>query len=261
MSGTPPWSPVPRVALVTGGASNIGRGISLHLADLGAHVCILDRDEEQAKKTAALRDGQISTATADLLDVDSLRAAVTEANERHGGIDILVNNAGWVNTVNFTDKSEDEAVLEIRLNLIGPLLLTKLLLPHMVAQRWGRIVSVASEAGRAGQRGQVAYGAAKGGILGMTRSLSHEVGRHGVTVNAVSPAMTLPASPDDIGLGSMQQVRDRPPEVMAKIVKFYPMGRVGRPDDIAAAVGFLSSEAAGFITGQTLPVNGGFVTT
>ena len=255
------WPTGPRVALVTGGASNIGRGISLHLADLGAHVCILDRDEEQAKRTAALRDGQISTVTADLLDVDSLRAAVAEVAARQGGVDILVNNAGWVNTVNFADKSEDEAVLEIRLNLIGPLLLTKLVLPSMIARGWGRVVSVASEAGRAGQRGQVAYGAAKGGILGMTRSLSHEVGRHGVTVNAVSPAMTLPGSPDDIGAGSMQQDRHRPPEAMAKIVKFYPMGRVGRPDDIAAAVGFLVSEAAGFITGQTLPVNGGFVTT
>jgi 2-hydroxycyclohexanecarboxyl-CoA dehydrogenase len=261
MTGALAWSTEPRVALVTGGASNIGRGISLHLADLGAHVWILDRDEEQAKKTAALRDGQISTVAADLLDPESLRAAAAEVAGRNGGIDILVNNAGWVNTVNFADKDEHEAVLEIRLNLIGPLLLTKLVLPHMIAQGWGRIVSIASEAGRAGQRGQVAYGAAKGGILGMTRSLSHEVGRHGITVNAVSPAMTLPQSPHEIGAGSMQQSRHRPPEAMAKVLKFYPMGRVGRPDDIAAAVGFLTSEAADFITGQTLPVNGGFVTT
>jgi len=198
---------------------------------------------------------------ADLLDVASLRRAVSLVADQHDGIDVLVNNAGWVNTVSFAEKSDDETELEIRLNLIGPLMLTKIVLPQMITKGWGRIVSVASEAGRAGQRGQVAYGAAKGGILGMTRSLSHEVGRYGITVNAVSPAMTLPESAQDIGAGSMQQLRDRPPEVMAKILKFYPMGRVGRPSDIAAVVGFLASEAAGFVTGQTIPVNGGFVTT
>jgi 2-hydroxycyclohexanecarboxyl-CoA dehydrogenase len=150
---------------------------------------------------------------------------------------------------------------EIRLNLLAPLMLVRLLLPGMVERRYGRIVSVASEAGRVGQRQQVAYSAAKGGVLGMTRSLSHEVGRHGITVNAVSPAMTIPEAAGDIGQGSMQQQRNRPPELMAKIVKAYPMGRVGYPRDIAAAVTFLASDEAEWITGQTLAVNGGFVTT
>jgi 2-hydroxycyclohexanecarboxyl-CoA dehydrogenase len=250
-----------RLALVTGGASNIGRGISLLLAELGARVCILDRDAEQARRTAEAGKGDLSTVTADLLDRDSLVAAVADVRGRLGPIEILVNNAGWVNTVSFLDKDDDEVDLEVRLNLLGPLHLTKLVLPQMVERGWGRVVSIASEAGRAGQRGQVAYGAAKGGILGMTRSLAHEVGRHGVTVNAVSPAMTVPGSADEVGKGSMQKVRDRPPEVMAKILKLYPVGRVGRPSDIAAAVAFLCSEEAGFVTGQTLPVNGGFVTT
>ena len=101
----------------------------------------------------------------------------------------------------------------------------------------------------------------KAGILGMTRSLSHEVGRYGITVNAVSPAMTIPESAEDVGQGSMQQQRNRPPEMMAKIIKAYPMGRVGHPRDLAAAVTFLASEEAEFITGQTLAVNGGFITT
>ncbi|GAC1574582.1 MAG: SDR family NAD(P)-dependent oxidoreductase [Candidatus Dormibacteria bacterium] len=250
-----------RLALVTGGASNIGRGISLMLAARGARVCILDRDADQARLTAEAGEGDLSTVTADLLDLDSLRAAVADVNERLGPIDILVNNAGWVNTINFLDKGDDEIDLEIKLNLVGPLMLTKFVVPQMVDRGWGRVVSVASEAGRAGQRGQVAYGAAKGGILGMTRSLALEVSRYGVTVNAVSPAMTVPDSPADVGEGSMQRARDRPPEMMAKVIKFYPVGRVGRPADIAAAVTFLSSEEAGFITGQTLPVNGGFVTT
>jgi 2-hydroxycyclohexanecarboxyl-CoA dehydrogenase len=250
-----------RLAVVTGGASNIGRGISLRLAELGARVCILDRDAEQARRTAETGKGDLSTVTADLLDRDSLAAAVAGVRDRLGPIEILVNNAGWVNTISFLDKDDDEIDLEVRLNLLGPLHLTKLVLPQMAERGWGRVVSIASEAGRAGQRGQVAYGAAKGGILGMTRSLAHEVGRLGITVNAVSPAMTVPDSADEVGEGSMQKVRDRPPEVMARILKFYPVGRVGRPADIAAAVAFLCSEEAGFITGQTLPVNGGFVTT
>ncbi|MFJ2033177.1 SDR family NAD(P)-dependent oxidoreductase [Streptosporangium sp. NPDC087985] len=250
-----------RTAVVTGGASNIGRSISRYLAEGGASVVIIDRDEDQATRTAELCGERTSVLVADLSDL----AQVNDVGQRlvtgHESIDILVNNAGWVNTLPYLEKELDELHLEVRLNLLAPMLLTKILVPGMVNKGWGRVVSVASEAGRVGQRGQVAYAAAKSGVMGMTRALSHEVGRHGVTVNAVSPAMTVPRSADEIGEGSMQQTRNRPPELMDKIIKSYPVGRVGTPDDIAAAVAFLCSEQAGFITGQTLPVNGGFVTT
>lgn len=249
-----------RTAVVTGGASNIGRGISLKLADAGARVLIVDKDVEQGEKTAALRPGKMDVLGCDLSDmaqVETLGNRLAAEDK----VDILVSNAGWVRSVNFVEKALAEMDFELRLNLHAPLLLVRLLVPGMAQRGWGRVVSVASEAGRAGQRTQVAYSAAKAGILGMTRSLSHEVGRHGVTVNAVSPAMTVPESADEIGAGSMQQQRNRPPEFMAKIIKAYPMGRVGHPRDIAAAVTFLASEEAGFITGQTLAVNGGFITT
>lgn len=249
-----------RLALVTGGASNIGRGIVLKLADAGAEVLIVDKDVEQAERTAALRPGRIRVMGCDLSDPLQVQA-LGERLGRDEAVDILVNNAGWVKSESFDKKDLGEIDFEIRLNLIAPLLLTRLVVPGMIERKYGRIVSVASEAGRAGQRTQVAYSAAKGGVLGMTRSLSHEVGRYGITVNAVSPAMIIPETADDIGSGSMQQVRNRPPEVMAKILKFYPVGRVGHPPDIAAAVVFLASDEAGFITGQTLPVNGGFITT
>lgn len=249
-----------RTAVVTGGASNIGRGITLKLADAGAQVIIVDKDEAQAHATAQLRPGRIKVLGGDLSDLAQVQS-LAERLAREEQVSILVNNAGWVRSEYFAAKDLAEMDFELRLNLIAPLLLVRLLLPGMIERRWGRIVSVASEAGRAGQRTQVAYSAAKGGILGMTRSLSHEVGRHGITVNAVSPAMTIPESADDIGAGSMQQQRDRPPEMMAKIIKAYPVGRVGHPRDLAAAVTFLASEEAEFITGQTLPVNGGFITT
>jgi 2-hydroxycyclohexanecarboxyl-CoA dehydrogenase len=249
-----------RTAVVTGGASNIGRGITLKLADAGAQVIIVDKDEAQAHATAQLRPGRIKVLSGDLSDLAQVQALAGRL-ARDEQVSILVNNAGWVRSEYFASKDIAEMDFELRLNLVAPLLLVRLLLPGMIERRWGRIVSVASEAGRAGQRTQVAYSAAKGGILGMTRSLSHEVGRYGITVNAVSPAMTIPESADDIGQGSMQQQRDRPPEVMAKIIKAYPMGRVGHPRDLAAAVTFLASEEAEFITGQTLAVNGGFITT
>jgi 2-hydroxycyclohexanecarboxyl-CoA dehydrogenase len=249
-----------RTAVVTGGASNIGRGISLKLADAGARVIIVDKDLEQARRTAELRPGRMRVEPCDLSDIAQVQA-LAERLAKDEPVSILVNNAGWVRSADFAVKALDEMDFEIRLNLLAPLMLVRLLLPGMVERKYGRIVSVASEAGRTGQRQQVAYSAAKSGVLGMTRSLSHEVGRYGITVNAVSPAMTIPESSDDIGQGSMQQQRNRPPELMAKIVKAYPMGRVGHPRDIAAAVTFLASDEAEFITGQTLAVNGGFVTT
>lgn len=249
-----------RHAIVTGGASNIGRGITLALVSAGANVIILDRDREQAERTAALHPGLIGVCQCDLSDAAAIHATMGDLL-RQQPIAILVNNAGWVHTENLATKDLAELDFEIRLNLVAPLLLTRLVLPGMIERRYGRIVSVASEAGRVGQRGQVAYSAAKGGVLGMTRSLAQEVGRNGITVNAVSPAMIVPDSAEDIGQDSMQQARNRPPELMAKIVKAYPVGRVGRPRDIGAAVAFLASDEAEFITGQTLAVNGGFSTT
>lgn len=249
-----------RIAVVTGGASNIGRGITLKLADAGAEVIVIDKDAAQAEATASLRPGRIRTLYCDLSDIAQVQA-LGDQLAREEKVSILVNNAGWVRSADFAQKDLSEMDFELRLNLIAPLMLVRLLVPGMVGRGHGRIVSVASEAGRAGQRQQVAYSAAKGGVLGMTRSLSHEVGRHGITVNAVSPAMTIPESTDEIGQGSMQQQRSRPPELMAKIIKAYPMGRVGHPRDIAAAVTFLASDEAEFITGQTLAINGGFITT
>jgi 2-hydroxycyclohexanecarboxyl-CoA dehydrogenase len=249
-----------RTAVVTGGASNIGRGIALKLADAGAQVIIVDKDEVQAHATAQLRPGRIRALSCDLADLAQVQV-IADRLARDEEVSVLVNNAGWVRSENFATKDLAEMEFEVRLNLMSPMLLVRLLLPGMIERKWGRIVSVASEAGRAGQRTQVAYSAAKGGILGMTRSLSHEVGRYGITVNAVSPAMTIPESAEDVGQGSMQQQRNRPPEMMAKIIKAYPMGRVGHPRDLAAAVTFLASEEAEFITGQTLAVNGGFITT
>jgi 2-hydroxycyclohexanecarboxyl-CoA dehydrogenase len=249
-----------QTAIVTGGASNIGRGISLELASSGARVVIFDRDVEQAERTCKAFPDRMSSVAVDLLDMTTMEKAVVDTVQRHGPVSILVNDAGWVNTIPFAEKKPDEMDLEIRLNLNSPIHLVHLVLPSMIERRFGRIVSIASEAGRAGQRGQAVYSAAKSGILGFTRTLAQEVGRNGITVNAVSPAMTIPESSEEIGRESMQQSRNRPPELMAKIVKSYPVGRVGHPRDIAYTVAFLCSKQAEFITGQTVPVNGGFNT-
>lgn len=246
-------------AIVTGGASNIGRAISLQLAASGANVVIFDRDGEQADQTCKIYPDRMSYTELDLLDDAAMEAAVAKVAENNG-IDILVSCAGWVNTTPFMEKEPGEMTLELELNLHAPIGLVRHILPSMVEKENGRIVFISSEAARGGERGQAVYSAAKAGLLGFMKTLSREVGRSGVTVNAVTPAMTVPSDTDEVGKQSMQQVRNRPPELMKKILRSYPVGRVGKGSDIASAVTFLCSDQAEFITGQTLPVNGGFLT-
>ena len=249
-----------KTAVVTGGASNIGRSIAITLAEAGAEVVIFDRDGEQAARTASIHPDRMSHIAFDLMDETALARAVDELKARGKGIDLLVSNAGWVNTLPFLDKKPAEMEFELQLNLHVPIALTRLVLPLMVERKYGRIVYISSDAARGGQRGQAVYSAAKGGVLSFARTLSQEVGKYGITVNSITPAMIVPQSPDDIGAESMQNARDRPPEMMAKIVRAYPVGRVGKGSDIAHAVAFLCSDQAEFITGQTLAVNGGFLT-
>jgi 2-hydroxycyclohexanecarboxyl-CoA dehydrogenase len=240
-----------RVAVVTGAASGIGRATALELAREGATVVVADIDGPAAGKVAA-EIGTTGTATArqiDVTDATRARALVAETLLEYGRIDILVSNAGWDRTQRFIDTDEDFWDRVIAINYRGHLAMTHAVLPSMIDRGFGRIVTVASDAGRVGSTGEVVYSGAKGAVIAFTKGLAREVARHGINVNCVAPGLT-----DTPLLAGISEGAEK---LMAAIVRSIPLGRVGRPEEIARAILFFASPDADYITGQTLSVNGG----
>jgi NAD(P)-dependent dehydrogenase (short-subunit alcohol dehydrogenase family) len=252
-----------RVAVVSGGASNIGRAIVLALAREGAHVAVLDLDLEQAQRVAktARGSGTVVPVRADITDPGTLEA-IAEATAPLGPVDVLVNNAGWARRTRFLDQDPAEARKLIEVNLIGTMNLTRAVLPGMVARGHGSVISIGSDAGRIGEKQEAAYGAAKAGVISLTKTLAREYGRDGVRFNVVCPGATVPEGPEAIGEHSLWNQEEyavyRDPGTQGAIARHYPLGRLGQPGDVAGAVVFLASEQASFITGQTLSVSGGY---
>lgn len=249
-----------KTAIVTGGASNIGKEVVLSFAREGANVVLADIDMSQAERVvaeAAGLPGKVVPVRCDVTRRDDAAVAMAAA-AGFGGADILVNNVGWAEHMLFVDKDWAVAEREMAINFWGTLYITKAALPDMVERRHGRVVCVASDAGKTGEYRESIYSGAKAGVMGFVRTLAKEVGRHGITVNGVCPSMTLPETPADVGAHSMHNERDHSPEIMEKVLKRYPMRRVGRPLDVANLILFLASDAGSFITGQNISVNGGY---
>jgi 2-hydroxycyclohexanecarboxyl-CoA dehydrogenase len=252
--------------IVTGGGSNIGRAISLAFARERVNLTIAEIDEGQGKKVAAEAEqsGAASAAVirTDVTKWDSVQSMVRAVEERHGRVDVLVNNVGWTHDRLFVEKTREEWDKEIQLNLWGMINCTRAVLDGMIGRHAGAIVSMGSDAGRMGEFREGVYGACKAGVIALSKSLAREVGRHGIRLNVVCPGMTMPDSDEEIGGLSMWASETNrafgTPEMRARIAKAYPLRRIGRPEDVAGAVVFLASDAASFITGQTLSVSGGY---
>jgi len=242
-----------RATVVTGGASGIGRAIAQALAREGARVAVLDLDEGGARETAAAIEragGSAAAHRVDVTDVSAVDGAIDAVAARWGGLHVLVNCAGWDKPMPFVETTPDFWDKILAVNLRGPLACTRAALRHMIKADYGKIVTIASDAGRVGSTGEAVYSAAKGGLIAFTKTVAREVARHHINVNCVCPG------PSDTPL-FQKEFAEKSPKLAESLKRVIPWGRLGVPDDVAPAVVFLASDDAGFITGQTLSVSGG----
>jgi 2-hydroxycyclohexanecarboxyl-CoA dehydrogenase len=235
-----------RTALVTGGASGIGAAIARRLAAEGARVVIGDVNAEGAREVAAEIDGE-----AIALDVTD-PGLVSSAIGGMGTLDVLVNNAGVDDFGFFTDMTPERWRRLIAVNLEGVFACTHAALPPMQRAGYGRIVNIASEAGRVGSKGSAVYSAAKGGVIAFTKTIARENGRYGVTCNAIAPGPI--ETPLLMGALELGEIGERVVETMKSSTQ---LRRLGQPEEVAAAVAFFASEDASYVTGETLGVSGG----
>ncbi|MDH0639623.1 MULTISPECIES: SDR family oxidoreductase [Pseudomonas] len=244
-----------KVALVTGAGSGIGKAIAQRLAEEGMVVGVLDVNAEAAQQTVAeIRQagGQADAAICDVTNYEQVCAAVSEIESKLGPTWALVNNAGWDKPIPFLKTEPDFWRKVVDINYMGPLHLTHAVAPGMVARNGGRIIFIASDAGRVGSSGEVVYSGCKGATIAFAKALAREVSRSNVLLNCVCPGPTnTPAMDSFVGTGeSGQKIRDA-------MVRGVPLGRIGEADDYPGLVAFLASDDASFMTGQTISVSGG----
>jgi 2-hydroxycyclohexanecarboxyl-CoA dehydrogenase len=251
-------------AIVTGGASNIGRAIALALSSQECDTMICDLDEEnsarvvQESKDLGFR-GRLAFIRADVTNITEIEQALRETLSLFGKVDILVNNVGWDKMLPFLETDPRLWDRLIAINYKSVLACTRAVLPHMVERGSGRIINIASDAGRVGEPREAVYSGCKAAVIGFSKAVAKEVGRYSVTVNVVCPGTIIPPETErgklslwnEPELAKFSELRDR-------IVKAYPLGRLGAATDVANAVLFLVSDEASWITGQTISVSGGY---
>jgi len=239
-----------RIAIVTGAGQGIGRAIALGMAREGAALVIADLNEANAgavKREIERVGGKASALYTDISNEESVRGMIDHTLNEYGRVDILVNNAGIFPTSSLEEMAEEEWDRVIGTNLIGTFLCSRAVVSHLLTQRSGRIISLTSGRAFQGARHGAHYAASKAGIIAFSKSLALELAPYGITVNVICPGITDTAQPR--GHQTEEQIYAQGQRI--------PLGRIGQPEDLAGPAIFLASDAAGFITGQTILVNGG----
>jgi 2-hydroxycyclohexanecarboxyl-CoA dehydrogenase len=244
-----------QVAIVTGAGSGIGRAIALRLAEEQMKVAVLDLNADSAAATVATisEGGGVAAAeTCDICDYSAVQHAVASVEERLGPVHTLVNNAGWDTPMPFLKTTPDFWSKVVAINYLGPINVTHAVVGRMVKRNSGRVIFIASDAGRVGSSGEVVYSGCKGATIAFSKALAREVARNNVLLNCLCPGPTnTPAMDAFVGTGEQgQKIRDA-------MVRGVPLGRIGEPTDYPGLVAFLASDDAAFITGQTISVSGG----
>ena len=240
-----------KVAIITGASQGIGKGMAETFSKAGAHVACVSRNKDNLKSVAdslIKNGGAASFYTCDVSSLDAFQNTIKEIAENHGSVDILVNNAGVCKDKLIMRMSEDDWNKVININLNGAFNGIKAVSQIMIKQRAGRIINISSIVGLIGNPGQANYAASKAGLIGLSKSAAKELAPRGITVNAIAPGY--------IATDMTDQITDQAKE---NLITKIPLGRIGSPSDIAASALFLASDEAGYITGQTLTVDGGMV--
>lgn len=243
-----------RVAFVTGAGRGIGRGIALRLAKDGFAIGVTDVDGTAAAAVAhevTATGGAATSEVADVTELGSMRSAVAAVEKTLGPLDVLVNNAGWDRLGLFVESEPEFWDRIIAINLKGVFNTTRAALDGMIARRGGRVINIASDAGRVGSSGEAVYSACKGGVIAFTKALAREVARHDITVNAVAPGAT------DTQLLADVMVGERGARTLEGMRRAIPFRRLGQPEDIAGLVAYFASSEASYVTGQVMSISGG----
>ena len=238
-----------KIAVVTGASQGIGKIIAFELAKSGAHVACISRNKkaiESIVEEITINGGQASSFPCDISDSDTLSEIITEIIKENSRIDILVNNAGITKDSLLMRMSIEQWDDVINTNLKGAFHCTKAVVRYMMKNKFGRIINITSIVGLTGNAGQANYAASKAGLIGMTKSIAKEMASRGITANCIAPGWIETSMTDKLS-----------GEVKNQFLSHIPVGRIGSPDDIANAVIFLASDEAGYITGQTITVDGG----